>query len=231
MPGPVRYTESGKVKKSAPRKYESGKGWSKLTPKEQAAPSVAPSKTTSRKSKVRKAVAAPRSRGDFGRRFARSPRTTTSAVEKKQAGSEPIRPSLTPRKEVVAAVLDALSRPVDLPGTRFDKLGEMLSFLTPGGVVKGATVKGVSGLRAAVPQREAAKRALARRAAKSAAKRRRTEARPAQRTEMRRRRRSGRTDAQGRYEARMEERDDPPWVGKSELRGRIDEMKALRRYK
>lgn len=228
MPGPVRYTESGKVKKSAPRKYESGKGWSKLTPKEQAAPSVAPSKTTSRKSRVRRAVAAPRSRGDFGRRFARLPRTTTSAVEKKQTGSEPIRPSLLPRKEVVAAVLDALSQPVDLPGTRFDKLGEMLSFLTPRGVVKGATVRGVSGLRAAMPARATARVTVARRAAKAAAKETRQKTRSARRTAARRRRRSKRTDAQGRYEVGMEDRADPPWVGKSELRGRIDEMKSLR---
>ena len=88
MPGPVRYTKSGKVKQAAPRKYESGKGWSKLTPTEQAAPSVGPTKRTSRRRQLRKAV----SRGDFGRSFAKSPKT-----ERKEAGGEPIRPSLLPR--------------------------------------------------------------------------------------------------------------------------------------
>lgn len=130
MPGPVRYTKSGKVKQAAPRKYESGKGWSKLTPAQQAAPSVEPTRRSSRRRQLRKAV----SRGDFGRSFAKSPKT-----ERKESGGEPIRPSLLPRKEVVAAVIDALSQPVDLPGTKFDKLGEMLSFLAPGGVVKGAS--------------------------------------------------------------------------------------------
>ena len=223
MPGPVRYSKSGKVKKSAPRKYESGKGWSKLTPAEQAAPSVGPSKRTSRKRQVRKAV----SRGDFGRSF-KPARTRRVSVPDTRAQN---RKALGPVGDALATVAKALQEPVDLPGTKLDKLGEMLSFLAPGGVVRGATVKGVSGLRVAVPQREAAKRALARRASKAATKRRRTETRPARRTEMRRRRRGGRTDAQGRYEARMEERNDPPWVGKSELRGRIDEMKAFRRYK
>lgn len=228
MPGPVRYTKSGKVKKAAPRKYETGKGWSKLTPKEQAAPSVTPTKTTSRKRQVRRAVSAPRSRGDFGRSFQPTPTRRVSAPDTREQNRE----ALGPVGDALATVARALQEPVDLPGTKFDRLGEIMSLLiAPRGTVKGATVKGVSGLRAAIPQREAAKKALVRRLARSAAKRRRVEDRPARRTGARRKRRSRRTDAQGRYEARMEERNDPPWVGKSELRGRIDEMKALRRYK
>jgi len=136
MPGPVRYSKSGKVKKSAPRKYESGKGWSKLTPTKQAAPAA----SKARKGEVRRAV----SRGDFGRQFARSPRT----AEKRESGSEPIRPSLLPRKEIAAAVVDALTKPVDLPGKRFDNLGEMLAILTPGGVVKGASIGRAARFRA-----------------------------------------------------------------------------------
>lgn len=225
MPGPVRYSKSGKVKKSAPRKYESGRGWSKLTPTEQAAPSVGPTRAVARKREVRRAVS---------RQAGQAKDSTVKAPERRS--SEPIRPSLLPRKEIVTAVLDALSQPVDLPGTRFDKLGEMLSFLTPGGVVKGATVKGVSGLRAAVPQREAAKRALARRASRAE----KLAGRPSRRAAARDKRRTQTSKrAQRRNERNYDregiedgERPDPPWVFFDRpLKSQVEEMKYWRRSK
>jgi hypothetical protein len=138
MPGPVRYTKSGKVKKATPRKYESGKGWSKMA----ESPAPAPTRSKVRKSEVRKTL----SRGDFGRRFSRS--TPVKRVDTRDLDTrESNREALGPVGDALATVARAIQEPVDLPGTKLDKLGEMLSFLAPGGVVKGATVKGVEGLR------------------------------------------------------------------------------------
>lgn len=129
MPGPVRYTKSGKVKKSAPRKYESGKGWSRLTPTERAAPSVGPTKKTSRRRQVRKAV----SRGDFGRSFEPTPTRRVSAPDTREQNRE----ALGPVGDALATVAKALQEPVDLPGTKLDRIGEILPILiAPRGVTR-----------------------------------------------------------------------------------------------
>lgn len=133
MPGPVRYTKSGKVKQAAPRKYESGKGWSKLTPTEQAAPSVGPTKKTSRKRQVRKAV----SRGNFGKSFEPTPTRRVSVPDTRAQNRE----ALGPVGDALATVAKALQEPVDLPGTKLDRIGEILSILVaPRGALKGPSV-------------------------------------------------------------------------------------------
>ena len=129
MPGPVQYTKSGKVKQAAPRKYESGKGWSKLTPAQRAAPSVGPTKRSSRKRQLRKAV----SRGDFGRSFESTPTRRVSAPDTREQNRE----ALGPVGDALATVAKALQEPVDLPGTKLDRIGEILSILVaPRGVTR-----------------------------------------------------------------------------------------------
>jgi hypothetical protein len=223
MPGPVRYSKSGKVKKSTPRKYESGRGWSKLTPTKQATPAA----SKARKGEVRRAV----SRGDFGRQFARSPRTRIDTPDTREINRE----ALGPVGDALATVARKLSEPADLPGTRFDKLAEVIALLTPGGVVKGATVKGVSGLKSAVPVREAAKKTVSRRQARA----KKAANRPARRSRARANRRRF---AGGKGERRNEEYmermaygdrtpEEPAWLGKPELKQRVEEMKYWRKPK
>ena len=231
MPGPVRYTESGKVKKSAPRKYESGKGWSKLTPKERAAPAVpqasppAPSKA-GRRSSIRKAA------GPIG------PVGITPQRQRREAILSEVREQQDTRKtnqEALGFVGDALAKVAAIvtaePKTDIEKGIAPLAALIPSvGMLKGATVKGVSGLKSAVPAREAAKRAASRREAKA----KKVEGRPDRRSEARAKRRNLTSKkAQARNERAGEsymdwlasgDRADPPWVGKPELKGRIDTM-------
>jgi hypothetical protein len=230
MPGPVRYTEKGKVKKSAPRKYEGGKGWSKLTAKEQAAPAVpqasppAPSKA-GRRSSIRKAA------GPIGPVGISPRRQRREAITREIAEQQDTRKT---NQEALGFVGDALAKVAAVvtaePKTDFEKGIAPLTALIPSvGMLKGATVKGVSGLKSAVPAREAAKRAVSRREAKA----KKVEGRPDRRSEARAKRRDrGRGYNQRMRDLNRQEEGevmDPPWVGKSELKGRIDTMKALRK--
>lgn len=230
MPGPVRYTKSGKVKKSAPRKYESGKGWSKLTPKEQAAPAVpqasppAPSKA-GRRSSIRKAA------GPIGPVGISPRRQRREAITREIAEQQDTRKT---NQEALGFVGDALAKVAEVitaePKTDFEKgIAPLTAALPTLGMVRGATVKGTSGLKSAVPAREAAKKAVARREARAE----KVAARPNKRSEARAKRRD-RNRGRGqmiRDQIRTEEGEvmDPPWVGKSELKGRIDTMKSLRK--
>jgi hypothetical protein len=230
MPGPVRYTKSGKVKKSAPRKYESGKGWSKLTAKEQAAPAVpqasppAPSKA-GRRSSIRKAA------GPIGPVGISPRRQRREAITREIAEQQDTRKT---NQEALGFVGDALAKVAEVvtaePKTDFEKGIAPLTALIPSvGMLKGATVKGVSGLKSAVPARKAAKKAVARREAKA----KKAADRPNRRAEARAERRDrGRGYNQRMRDLNRQEEGevmDPPWVGKSELRGRIDEMKSFRK--
>lgn len=145
MPGPVRYTEKGKVKKSAPRKYESGKGWSDLTPKEQASPSV----PSARKSRIRKATGPIGPQG-FSRQSQR--RSSILAEINRQQDTRKT------NQEALGFVGDALAKVAKVvtaePQTDFEKgIAPLTAVLPTLGMVKGntvfrgATVKGVEGLR------------------------------------------------------------------------------------
>jgi hypothetical protein len=224
MPGPVRYTEKGKVKKSAPRKYESGKGWSNISAEEQASPSVPPA----RKSRIRKATGPIGPQG-FSRQSQR--RSSILAEINRQQDTRKT------NQEALGFVGDALAKVAKVitaePQTDFEKGIEPLMMAIPQlGMLRGATVKGIPGLKSAVPARGAAKKAVSRREARAA----KLAERPANRAKAREARRK----YTGKKAQRRNERDfersgiedgevmDPPWVGKPELKGRLDTMKALR---
>lgn len=146
MPGPVRYTEKGKVKKSAPRKYESGKGWSKLSKAEQQSPEF---DAPSRKSRIRQAATGPI--GPQGGRKSQRRQSILAEISRQQDTRKT-------NQEALGFVGDALAKVASVvteattPKTDFDKAIEPLTMAIPSvGMLRGGSTILTGATRMRVP--------------------------------------------------------------------------------
>jgi hypothetical protein len=191
---------------------------------------MAASKQAARKTVIK------RSRGSYGREGTRiDPASYDTRYSNRKA--------LGPVGSVIGKFADALTKG---PQTKLEKKLEPLTYATPaGGMLKGATVKGVSGLKSAVPQRQAAEKALAKRRAKA----QKREAQPARRAEARANRRrfyKGKVARKGEREREIDRLsremdrlasgdrsfEEPPWLKyQKPLKQQVEETKYWRNHR
>jgi hypothetical protein len=213
MPGPSRYNRRLKAKNDRVKTQASRGGRTAS----EAAFGRSMGASSSQPASTRKV--APVTRGSYGRKF----QPTPSAIKSSGNSDRGTLGAFT-------SVVEKMAKHLTSDPYGIDKRLEPVMMAGPMGMVRGATVKGLSGLKSAVTTREAAKKVIARRAERASKAANRPANRAAARTN---RRQYTSKKAQAKNERLSEkymdwlasgDRADPPWVGKPELKGRIDTM-------